>query len=172
MCANDCTPLLDGFSLSQKIVLRFLLVAFIAVGAYAIFLHSAWWGWAYLGVAVLGQAYFVLPSLCGHCPYPNQYRDCLFLPAGIMRLLVTYRGPKVTSSEAALIGITLLLVVGIPQFWLIRETGLLILFWALLVPFVAYFPFHLCKRCRHTGCPSNRVKGIIDPPDVQSYRRL
>jgi hypothetical protein len=170
MCANDCNQLLERFSLGQKILLRFLLGTFIAVGAYAIFLHSFWWGWIYLGVAILGQAFFVLPSLCGHCPYPNQYRDCLFLPAGIMRRLVGYRGPKVTASETALIGITLLLVVGIPQVWLIKHTGLLILFWAVLLPFLAYFPFSLCKRCRHTGCPSNRVRQNIGPAPIQRQR--
>lgn len=172
MCANDCPQLLDGFSLGQKTVLRAMLVGSIAVGAYTIFLYSTAWGWIYLGVAILGQAFFVLPSLCGHCPYPNQYDDCLFLPAGLMRSLVKYRGPKVTGSETALMGISLLLVVGIPQVWLIKETGLLILFWAIVVPLAAYFPFHLCKRCRHTGCPSNRVKQHVDPSLVQSYRRL
>jgi hypothetical protein len=158
---------MDGFSLGQKIILRLLFIGFMAVGAYAIFLHSLAWGWIYLGVAILGQAVFVLPSLCGHCPYPNQYRDCLFLPAGIMRRLVGYRGPKVTASETALISITLLLVVGIPQVWLIRHTGLLILFWAVLLPFVAYFPLNLCKRCRHTGCPANRTGCSIETASTQ-----
>ena len=172
MCASDCPQLSDGFSLGQKILLRAMLAGFIAVGAYAIFLYSVAWGWIYLGVTILGQAFFVLPSLCGHCPYPNQYDDCLFLPAGLMRSLVKYRGPKVTGGETALMTITLLLVVGMPQVWLIRETGLLILFWAIVVPFVAYFPLHLCKSCRHTGCPSNRVKQPVNPTLVQSYRRL
>jgi hypothetical protein len=168
VCANNCTQLMDGFSLGQKILLRSLLAGFIAVGAYAIFLHSAPWGWIYLGVAILGQAFFVLPSLCGHCPYPNQYRDCLFLPSGIMRRLVGYRGPKVTGHETALISITLLLVVGMPQVWLIEHTGLLLLFWAILLPFVAYFPLSLCKRCRHTGCPANRVRSSIETSSTLS----
>ncbi len=158
MCANKCFKLLDKFSLGQKIVLRFLLAAFIAVGAYAIFLHSAFWGWTYLGVAVLGQALFVLPALCSHCPYPHQLNDCLFLPAGLMRRLAKYRGPQISRSETALLVLTLLALVAMPQYWLIKQTTLLILFWALLLPFVAYFPFHLCKHCRHLGCPSNRVK--------------
>jgi hypothetical protein len=168
MCANDCGELLDKFSPTQKIVLRLLLAAFIAVGAYAIFLHSAAWGWIYLGVAILGQAFFVLPSLCGHCPYPHKLGDCLFLPAGLLRRLVKYRGPKVTGQETALISITLLLVVGMPQMWLFAEPWLLILFWALLIPFVAYFPLHLCKRCRHTGCPSNRTRHIIKNASTQA----
>lgn len=162
MCANNCPQLAERFGLAEKIVLRVLMAAFMATGAYAIFLHSLAWGWIYLGVAVLGQAFFVLPSLCGHCPYPHNLNDCLLVPAGIMKRLVKYRGPKVTGSETALIGITLLLVVAIPQVWLIRHTGLLILFWAVLMPFVAYFPLNLCKRCRHTGCPANRIGGIVE----------
>lgn len=162
MCADDCAGLLNKFSPAQKIVLRLVLAAFIAVGAYAIFLHSAAWGWIYLGVAILGQAFFVLPSLCGHCPYPFELNDCLFLPAGLLRRLVKYRGPKVSGGETALISITLLLIVGMPQVWLIAEPWLLVLFWALLIPFVAYFPLHLCKRCRHTGCPSNRTGHTIE----------
>lgn len=167
MCASNCPRLLDGFSLGQKIIIRLLFAGFIAVGAYAVFLHSTAWGWIYLGVATIGQAVFVLPSLCGHCPYLHHLNDCLFAPAGLMRRVVKYRGPKVSGSETAFICITLVLVAGIPQVWLIRHTNLLILFWAILVPFVAYFPLHLCKRCRHTGCPANRVGGDIDPPQPQ-----
>jgi hypothetical protein len=167
MCANNCPDLVDGFSQGQKIFIRLLFAAILAVGAFAIFSHSHTWGWIYIGVAILGQAAFVLPSLCGHCPYPHHLNDCLFLPAGIMKKLVKYRGPKITGSESALIGITLLLVVGIPQVWLIKEPGLLILFWALFVPFLAFFPFYLCKRCRHTGCPANRVKRDLDTASTQ-----
>ena len=172
MCAHNCPELVDGFSLLQKTLIRLLFAGFLAVGAYAIFLYSAAWGCIYLGVAILGQAVFVLPGLCGHCPYPHQLNDCLFLPAGIMRRLVKYRGPKITPSETAQIGITLLLVVGIPQVWLIREPWLLVLFWALLVPFLSYFPFYLCKRCRHAGCPANRTGQTIDPDLIRSHRRL
>jgi len=160
MRALACIKLLDGFTLAQKIVLRLLLAAFLAVGACGVFLQSAPWGWAYLGVVVLTQFFMVLPALCGHCPYPRQHGDCLFMPAGLMRRLVKYRGPAISRGEVLLLGLALPAAMLLPQYWLSMNPPLFILFWVLVLAFLACFPFYLCKRCRHRGCPANRVKRI------------
>jgi hypothetical protein len=156
MSADDCR-FIDGFPETHKIAMRFLMIAFITVGAYAVFLHNWVWGWIYVAVVVLGQALLVLPNLCGHCPYPHEHNDCLLMPAGLVRKLIPYGGPEIGK------GGRLAMVMGgagsvlIPQFWLFREPMLLFLFWAAFLPFLAYFMLYLCKRCRHTGCPANRV---------------
>ena len=156
MCVDDCR-LVDKFPVTHKIAMRLLMIAFIVVGAYAVFLHSRAWGWVYVAVVVLGQAILVLPNLCGHCPYPHERNDCLLIPAGLLRKFIPYRGPEIGK------GGRLAMVMGgagsvlVPQFWLFREPLLLLLFWAALLPFLAYFVLYLCKRCRHTGCPANRV---------------
>ncbi|KMY68638.1 hypothetical protein AAU61_03135 [Desulfocarbo indianensis] len=160
MCAHDCIKLLDGFSLAQKTVLRLLLAAFLAVGACGVFLQSALWGWVYLGVVISTQFFMVLPTLCGHCPYPRHHDDCLFLPAGLMRRLVKYRGPAISRGEVVQMGLALLAAVLLPQYWLSMNPPLFVSFWVLALAFLASFPFYLCKRCRHRGCPANRVKRI------------
>jgi len=158
MCARD-GRFVDRFSMGQKIVLRLLLVAFCLVGLIAVFRHDALWGWIYLGVLTLGQAVLVVPNLCARCPYPYEYNDCLFVPAGLLRTLVPRRtSPMGPAGKGALLAGAGALVV-IPQYALFQEPLLLILFWALLLPFLGFFPLYLCRHCRHTGCPANRTGG-------------
>ncbi|MCP4579566.1 MAG: hypothetical protein GY846_25120 [Deltaproteobacteria bacterium] len=71
------------------------MILFPVVGAYAVFIHNALWGWIYLGSVVLGQAVLVFPNLCGHCPYPYEHNDCLLIPAELVRRLISYRGPEI-----------------------------------------------------------------------------
>ena len=160
MCADDC-PFVDKFPGTHKIAMRFLMIAFITVGAYAVFLHNWAWGWIYVAVVVLGQALLVLPNLCGHCPYPRERNDCLLLPAGLVRKLVPYGGPEIGKGGRLAMAVGGAGAVLIPQFWLFREPLLLLLFWAALLPLLAYFTLYLCKRCRHTGCPTNRVSKTL-----------
>jgi hypothetical protein len=156
MCPNECR-FLDGFPMMHKIVMRFLMIIFPAVGVYAIFLHNALWGWIYLGLLTLGQAILVLPNLCGHCPYPHEYDDCLLIPAGLLRRFIPYGGSEIGKGGRFALVLAAAGSVLIPQVWLFREPVLFILFWVTLIPFLAYFTLYLCKRCRHTGCPANRV---------------
>ena len=139
-------------------VLRLLLVAFPVVGLIAVFLHSALWGWIYLGFLTLGQALLVVSNLCARCPYPYEYDDCLLIPAGLLKALVPRRdSPMGPGGRAALLVGAGGLVV-IPQYWLFQEPLLLILFWAFLLPFLGFFVLYLCRHCRHTGCPANRTE--------------
>jgi hypothetical protein len=155
----DACEFVDRFPVWQKMALRLLMIAFPLVGAIAVFRYDAVWGWIYVAFMVLGQVFLVLPALCAHCPYPYEHNDCLLLPAGLLRRLIKYRGPEITGGGKVALSIGMAGAVLIPQYWLFREPLLLILFWALLLPFLAFFQFYLCNHCRHTGCPANRVPG-------------
>lgn len=157
--ANSNCRLADGFSLLHKLVLRLLFAGFLAVGGWAVFSQSAAWGWVYLAVVGAAQAGLVLPILCGHCPYPHKLDTCLFFPAGIIRRLAPYRGPRISAPGKCALLAASLVTVGLPQYWLVASPGLLIAYWALLIPFLAYFPAYMCRRCRHVGCPANQVRG-------------
>ncbi len=156
MQTTECTRLADGFSPTQKVLLRLLFAALLAVGIYAGFLQGAGWGWFYVGFVVVSQV-VLLRVLCGHCPYPHQYDDCLLLPVSLLRRLAPYRGPEISPAGKLAIGLALAGVVVVPQYWLVQRPVLLVMFWAACLPFVVYFPLRLCGRCRHTGCPANRV---------------
>lgn len=148
--------LADGFPASHKAIMRLLLAAVVAVAAWAVFRQGGAWGWAYLAAVALGQGLLVLPALCGHCPYPHQFNDCLLAPPALMRLL-PYRGSTLRPWEKLAIALGLLPTIVMPLPWLARDPWLLALFVALTPPFVLYFPLYMCKRCRHAGCPANRA---------------
>jgi hypothetical protein len=156
MCATE-DRFVDGFSMGQKIALRLLLVSFLAVAVFAVFKQSAIWGWIYLGFATVGQFVLILPTLCGHCPYPHRHNDCLLVPASVMKTVVPYRGLRIPSAEKGALYVAVAGLVLIPQYWLFQEPLLFILFLALILPFFGFFQFYMCRHCRHTGCPANRA---------------
>ncbi|MCF8104414.1 MAG: hypothetical protein K9K64_02930 [Desulfohalobiaceae bacterium] len=151
----------DGFPNWQKLSMRGLFIAVLAVGAVAVFRHSHVWGWIYLAVATLGQLVLIVPNLCAHCPYPYHYNDCLLAPAGLMRSIFSYRGPTISRRGRLTLAAGAAGLVLIPQYWLLQEPVLLIFFWVLLLPFLAFFRLYLCRRCRHTGCPANLFLCLI-----------
>lgn len=154
---SEACQLLDRFSLGHKVLLRLLFAGFLVVGGVAVFSQSVPWGWAYVAAVAVAQGLLVLPFLCRHCPYPSQHNDCLFLPAGIMRRLVGYGGPRISLGGKVLLLAGLIITLGFPQYWLASRPLLLALYWALALVFGAFFPLHLCRRCRHLGCPANRT---------------
>ena len=148
-------PFVDGFPIWQKLSMRGLFVAVLVVGAVAVFRHSQVFGWIYLVMATLGQLVLIMPNLCAHCPYPYQYNDCLLAPAGLMRTIFSYRGPLISPGGRLALAAGGAGLILIPQYWLFQEPLLLLVFWVLLLPFLAFFRLYLCRRCRHTGCPAH-----------------
>jgi len=148
----------DGFSTGQKIVLRLLLVSFLAVAVFAVFKHSVVWGWIYLGFVTVGQLVLIVPTLCGHCPYPHRHNDCLLVPAFVMKAIAPDRGPNIPPAEKGALSVGVAGLVLIPQYALFQEPVLFVLFWALVLPFLGFFQLYLCRHCRHTGCPANRAQ--------------
>ena len=147
---------LDGFATWEKMLWRADGLGLVVVALAGI--HSVSPAGA-LGYALFAAVGLVvgLPSLCSHCPYPTRHSDCLFLPPKLVARLLPYRGPKLTRLEAlAVLGVTVGFFL-LPQIWLIQRPLWLVPFWALALPMAVGFPVHYCRRCRHVGCPMNRV---------------
>jgi hypothetical protein len=155
---GECS-LNDRFSLKEKFVMRIGWLGFTAVGAYGIYRIDPPWAILYAIWGLMAFALVVLPFLCAHCPYPYQLSTCLLLPPEWVRRAYTYRGPQIGTAEKIAAGAALGSMVVIPQFWLVRDIPLLLLFWVVAAPAIAVFPLHYCSRCRHHGCPMNKVKG-------------
>lgn len=151
--------LIDRFSSKEKFLMRSGWLAFMIVGVFGIYRQNPLWAYLYAAWGILGFSLVVLPFLCAHCPYPYQLSTCLFLPPKLIQRLYAYRGPQVSTAEKIASGAALAGMVVIPQFWLVRDIPLLVLFWIVGVPSMAAFPLHYCSRCRHHGCPMNNVKG-------------
>ncbi len=153
---KTCT-LIDRFSLTERIVMRLGWFGFMAVGAYGIYKQSPLWAGIYVACSALGFALVVLPGLCGHCPYPSKHGTCLFLPPGLINRFYPYKGPHMRKAVKGAVLVTMVGMVIMPNVWLVSDPPLLGLFWLLGVPTIAAFPMHYCRRCRHFGCPMNKV---------------
>ena len=80
------------------------------------------------------------------------------LPGKVARLFDRAPGPY---SKAEMSGMTLslLLLIGVPQLWLWRSIGLLIVFWILIVFAVMQIRLFVCKTCGNTHCPLGPSQG-------------
>ena len=150
--------LIDRFSIQERILLPIGWYGFMLVGTWGVLRQSAGWAAGYLLYAALAFGLLILPGLCAHCPYPSRYGTCLFLPPAFLNRFYPYRGPTMSPAEKRAVPAAMAGIVLIPQFWLIREPTLLLLFWLLALPTLAAFPRHYCRHCRHVGCPLNAAR--------------
>lgn len=149
--------MIDRFSLQERVLMRTAWAVFTALGAWGIYRHAPLWSLLYLIYVLAGFALVVLPGLCAHCPYPSKFSTCLFLPPGLVQRFYPYRGPTMSPFEKIAVSVTMAGMVLIPQIWLVREPVILVIFWLSAIPVIAAFPLYYCRRCRHQGCPMNRV---------------
>lgn len=150
--------LIDRFSLTERIIMRFAWLGFMAVAVYGIALQAPLWAAAYAAGSGLGFLFAVLPGLCAHCPYPSRHDTCLFMPPSLVRTFYPYRGPEMTAAGRVAALAALAAMVIAPLFWLIHTPLLLVIFLASSLPVLAAFPIYYCRRCRHHGCPLNRAE--------------
>jgi hypothetical protein len=160
MCSQNCQKnikLHDGFTITEKILLPGLWYVYVAIGAYAIFAESITWGLIYLAFCTFGFFVGILYTLCAHCPYPYEYSDCLFFPHKFIKKLYRHRPGPLTMPDKTGLWISLLGTVILPQYWLLNNASLLILFWVFCIPAWASLPLYLCKKCRNFECPINKA---------------
>ena len=157
---NASCTLIDRFTLMECIVMRIGWYGFMAVGTYGIYKQAPAWAVVYVVYALLGFALAVLPGLCAHCPYPSKYNTCLFLPPGLVNRFYPYKGPQMSSIGKLAVFSVMAGMVIMPNFWLVSDLPILVLFWLLGLPTLAVFPIHYCKRCRHENCLMNRAASL------------
>jgi hypothetical protein len=129
----------------------------MAVGTWGIYLKSPLWSLFYLLYSIGGFTLVILPGLCAHCPYPYRFSTCLFFPLGLLKRYYPYKGPRMSRAEKIFVAVVMAGIFIFPQFWLLRQPGTLAVFWLLALPVLIVFPLYYCRRCRHVGCPMNRV---------------
>ncbi len=154
-----CT-LIDHFSLMERITIRLGWYGFMIVGTFGIYKQSPAWAAVYVVGALLGFALVVLPGLCAHCPYPPKHATCLFLPPGFINRFYPYKGPQMSTAEKITVFTVMAGMVILPNFWLVSDIPVLLVFWLLGLPTLAAFPAHYCRRCRHFRCPMNKATGF------------
>ncbi len=155
---NDACGLHDRFSFKDKIIMQTGWNGFMIIGTYGIYKQNPLWALAYVAYIIIGYALIVMPWVCAHCPYPYKLSSCLFMPPGFLRKIYNYRESQPSAAGKLAAGAIMIGTVIIPNFWLFKDTSLLIVFWLFGLPTLLAFPLHYCKKCRHLECPANRVK--------------
>ena len=134
----------------------FLVIVFSAF--WAIFLKSLLWSLVYLGLFI---AWFPIMLLffCNRCAYYEE--TCFFYLSVLSRLVAKKRegsAPLAARIPFYLIGF---LTVAMPQYWLVQDIPLLIIFWLATISFASGFVRNMCMHCRSLGCPLNCVPAAL-----------
>jgi hypothetical protein len=124
----------------------------IGIGAVVMFLTSWVLGVVYLATCAAG-AVIVLYVYCAKCPCKADNCGHVF-PGKIATIFDRQPGPY-TSVEMTAVLLALLLLLGLPQFWLWRYTGLLIVFWVLIGIAAVQARTVVCKACGNEYCLLN-----------------
>lgn len=150
--------LIEKFTLREKILMRTVFFGNILIGTYSIYLENIFAGLLYSAFIIFGLNFIVTYCLCSHCPYPYKHSDCLFVPFEWIKKLCEFRGDSMSSIDKFGFIATFAVIYLFPQYWLLKNYTLLILFWICLLPVLIVFPFYFCKRCKNFCCPFNLVK--------------
>ena len=149
--------LIDHFSLKARLFMMTGCFGFMAIGIYGIYKQDPLWAWLYAAYGIIGFLLVVLPCLCTHCPYPYKLSTCLFMPPGLLKKFYPYQGPEMSLGGKIATFTIMAGMIVIPNFWLINDLPMLLIYWLLCLPVAAGIALHYCKYCRHFGCPMNRA---------------
>ena len=92
----------------------------------------------------------VLYSYCSKCVSRN---DCgHVIPGLITKILPKRKDGKYTTLDVFGIIFFMLVIIVLPQYWLIKTIPLLITFWALLIICGIEISLFVCKKCNNINC--------------------
>jgi len=130
-----------------------LMFAALAIGVVAVSRHS----WLAAGVGICVSVLWVLPVAWFFCTKCCCRLDCGHVLLGLItRALPERRLGPYTKTEALFTVLPLLVVVVYPQYWLAKETPLLIAFWCLVAVAGLQAVLFVCRGCSNAACPSTR----------------
>jgi hypothetical protein len=144
-------------SVWEKILMGTAIYGSVAVGLYGIYIVSPLWALIYFAFVNFAMLILFGYGLCSHCPYIfEEYKDCLFPPWGrIYRMMFKYRPGKFSALDKFCFFITLIGILVIPIYWLLKNPPILALFLGFYGATVAGFVLYECRRCQHIYCPFN-----------------
>ena len=150
----------QGFTITEKVLMNVGVLATVIAGVYGISLQSIPWAIGYVGFVLFAMLVLIGYGNCSHCPYIyEEYTDCLFPPWGkVYRKLYKYRPGKLTLLDKILFFAFFIGIPLFPQYWLLKNYTVLIVFWLFCLPTAAGFFFYECRRCQHFGCPFNMAQ--------------
>lgn len=121
----------------------------IAIAAVALFMTSWMLGAGYL-VLSIAAGQLIIRAYCAKCPCKAH---CAHVLPGKVAMNISRTPGPYTPAEMAILGISLLVLMGFPQYWLWQHTGFFIAFWALNAIAVIQIRKVVCKACNNIYCP-------------------
>ncbi|MEW5959780.1 MAG: hypothetical protein AB1801_18805 [Chloroflexota bacterium] len=123
----------------------------IATILAAIALFQSWWvlGLGYLalaGLAGLGVIY----AYCAKCPCKAH---CGHVLPGKAAMAFNRKPGPYTPTELGILVLALLVLIGLPQFWLWPYTGLFVVYWLLNAIAMVQIRGVVCRTCNNVYCP-------------------
>jgi len=127
-----------------------LLLIAIIFGIYVIFQNSVYLGVIYLIICVLSLL-IICYSYCSKCSC--RLESCGHIIPGKITLYLPKRkqGKYLISDYLGLI-LSLSVIILFPQYWLLKVTPILIVFWGLLILALIDISLYLCKGCKNQFC--------------------
>jgi hypothetical protein len=125
-----------------------VLIATI-IAAAAMFQTSWVLGIVYLVICVAAPG-AIIYAYCAKCPC--QAHCGHVFPGKVAMAFDRQPGPY-TTAELAVLALALLSLIGLPQFWLWRYTGLFVAYWALNAVAFAQIRLVVCRACDNVYCP-------------------
>lgn len=128
-----------------------LVLVTTVIAAVAMFQTSWMLGIVYLVVCVIAPV-SILYAYCAKCPCRAHCGHVI--PGKLVAALVNRQPGPYTKAEIAVVGVGLLLLMGLPQIWLWRYTGLFVAFWALTAVALVQIRAVVCRACDNVYCPA------------------
>jgi hypothetical protein len=133
-----------------------LVMVATVIAVVAMFRTSWVLGVVYLVVCAVASG-VVLYAYCAKCPCRT---NCGHVFPGRLATIFGDRQPgPYTAVELAVLGLALLLLLGLPQVWLWRYTGLFVAFWVLNAIALVQIRVVVCRACDNAYCPANPRRG-------------
>ncbi len=129
-----------------------LIFLAVVLAALAMFMTSWLLGVSYLVAGAVGLV-GVLYAYCAKCPCHTHCGH--IIPGKIVAALFPARQPgPYTPAELIILVVGLLLLLGLPQFWLWHYMEFFIVFWLLTVIALLQIRTVVCRACDNIYCPA------------------
>jgi hypothetical protein len=119
------------------------------IAAVAMFRTSWILGVVYLVVCVAASR-AIIYTYCAKCPCKAH---CAHVLPGKAALAIDRQPGPYTMVELAILAVALLVLIGLPQFWLWRHTGLFVVYWTLNAMALVQVRLVVCRTCDNVYCP-------------------
>ncbi len=135
------------------VVSLFLFGIALTIGFISILLNNLNIAVLYLFILFI-SSFIICYFYCLKCPCRLDNCGHIF-PGKLTRIFKSKKSKGYTFIDYFLVGIVLLLLIGIPQYWVFQKTTLFFIFWILLLIALIEIRLFVCRRCSNVFCPGN-----------------